>query len=239
MDHDWATLGFFKQLIPEPREEGDTRIPVQGHTTSYLDSYITLFTSTISDPDKPRRYFRDVFPGIDGRRPEGRTVVDGPVSTKPVSMILSLVLADAMARARLAAHAVYLDDSNSTNATAVKLGEFSGNFTEIIEINNITQEAMGSALAIKFDVQRFGRGYGFQVAGRGTLTYAMIILLLHAAIVLVYLVNGYLSSAWDDLAALLALALTSREAPALGDAGAGVDRSSTWNMRLMRFMKRG
>ncbi|KAH7318117.1 hypothetical protein B0I35DRAFT_431356 [Stachybotrys elegans] len=233
MDHEWADLGFFTQANNMSEYEVTpimTKEVVPGNALfTYLYNFHMLprpdtdgLTSQHLDP---QGYGRELSPLGD-----------------PVAMILSVVFADSMARARIdwPQYAVFINDSDPVTAMNVSLEPYNAMaFLQQLLIP-LDEEPRGT-LAVIFEVDRFGWGYGFHVAGSGSLTYAFVVLLLHMACVVIYLVyllwfwatGGYLSSSWDDLSELLALAMTSREVLALGHVGAGIERSATWNMPVM------
>ncbi|KAI0201423.1 hypothetical protein F4808DRAFT_425144 [Astrocystis sublimbata] len=95
--------------------------------------------------------------------------------------------------------------------------------------------------AVRFNVERYGYGYGLIADNYGTLAFSIVILLMHIAVVLIYFVysfifwcraRGWTSNSWGTVGDFVALAIVSPPAEELRNSGAGISHSKTWMTRL-------
>ncbi|KAI0438109.1 hypothetical protein F4803DRAFT_570051 [Xylaria telfairii] len=106
------------------------------------------------------------------------------------------------------------------------------------ETDSISESEFKDYLRTDFEFQRYGWGYGNR---DGASQFAIVTLVLHIVVVLVYAVlsfvfhyfyDGWTSDAWGDINQLVTLSLLSPSVQALRNCGVGIDRSATW---LTRF----
>ncbi|KAI1327919.1 hypothetical protein F5Y16DRAFT_420293 [Xylariaceae sp. FL0255] len=147
-----------------------------------------------------------------------------------IALTMSSVIADWLSRSTLANTNFTVvtsqtgDDVSLTNL----VGQDMGNFT-------IQSSALDQQTEIRFYVQRYGYSWGYRSY---TTIFSIAFLLLHVLLVIVYFTyssifffsrKGWTSTAWDNVAQLMTLAILSPPAPELRNCGAGVESASTWN----------
>ncbi len=171
---------------------------------------------------------------------DGKTYVESV--SENVATVLSAVMADWLSRSTF----------RDTPFTTVTSAEEDGNVTTVNLLLQASYDSIGTQpvsafdnqTAVEFKLQRYGWGYGLS---SGTVWFSILILLMHAALVVLYFTYsfvfwirdaGWTSASWGSIGELVALANLSQSATELKNSGAGINRSRTWMTRL-RIRERG
>ncbi|KAI0129793.1 hypothetical protein BJ170DRAFT_288296 [Xylariales sp. AK1849] len=162
--------------------------------------------------------------------------------TSVVAGLISMVVADGLARESHGASLMELKPEHGGNVTLVNLQYLAGGEKE--EPFEWPASDLETKIPITFNVQRWGWGYGLKSQ---TVSFAVAVLFLHAALCVCYFMGtfifwvskgGWTSHSWKDVGDLVALALTSREPEEFRNSGAGITKSETLTA-TMNIRERG
>lgn len=171
-----------------------------------------------------------------------------PPTNNVLPASIAAVVAEGLSRLAYNRTTPYLGiDKGSNSSTFKRLTQQMGWNSSGIEFANMSlatfdAENDGFLTPIDFNIERHGYGYGW----RGVV-FGLAVLLTHAAMAIghiLYLTMSrvagarFTSTAWGQLGEMLALALHSGRARELQNVGGGVEKTSTWKMRV-RVRERG
>lgn len=147
------------------------------------------------------------------------------------ALSISLLIADGIARrADLLGYA----SPPPSDTGGFDVGQFFINAE--LSTNFSKQQLQNTTLFTMIRTQLFVETAGYRFHGV-TVILAMVVLLLHVALVLghvciVLMTQSWTSNAWSSLGELLALAVQSTPTGLLMNAGAGISKGATWKLRV-------
>ena len=173
----------------------------------------------------------------------------GDKITYTIRTILGMVVAEGLARQNYDLdNTLLMLNDNPANTTIKEISyqkgvrDGGGVFETNISRSEVEKKlVLSKNVPIRFDVNRYGYGYGYQ--GKPTVQFGLAVLAIHVGLVLIFVASTiylrlrgrlYMSSAWSSMGELLAIAMVSREPSELRNTGAGVKRGLTWrkNVRI-------
>jgi hypothetical protein len=157
-----------------------------------------------------------------------------------VAKIIGFQLTDGLSRinsgwAEILAYGSETDPINETITTQSLNRQVGGSAFNLEYNSTAWKNVSASYFEVNYLVHKWGYGWSFQSI---ITKLAAVVLLVHAAIVLIYLGymigvrKNWMTSAWDDIGDLFALAIQSHSAPELQGTCAGVDEATTFKQRI-------